>query len=393
MIVYNSSSWRTIMRVKGSVFPEAAKLAAFSALLAWVLKYLDRHEEIDLQISESQMMTQSAGFSLFYSTLAFVLVFRTSQCYSRFWHCATSVSTMRAQMAEAASSLVSFSVMSKKPAAEIQVFRHKIVRMFSLLHAMCLATFCDRDMDFPIIEVASFDPQHLNALKNAKKGKERVDIIYMWINSYIIKMVDSGLLNVPAPILSRVFQEMEKAMVEFHQVMQVMTIPFPFPYAQMAIVLLFVMVVGTPVAMCYWTNNEWAAAFLTFIAIVCLTCLELIADQLDNPFGDDDNDLPCHDFQNDINDTLKLLLTPECENSPDMRPFSMAYLEGTLQRANSAVSFADGFVSFGETEPDANYDGHTDEVVTAAALPGEQAMAPMSKLGSENGCGSPGRRV
>jgi len=332
MIYYSGSEWWSLMvfgKLSGSVFPRAAKFGGFSAALAFSLKWIE-HEGI-LPITSLGLLTQSAGFSMFSATLAFVLVFRTSQCYSRFWHCATSVSTMRAQMAEAASSLITFTIMSKAPAEDIRVFRHTLVRLFSLLHAMCLSTFCDRETHFPIIDMESFHADHLRVLKETPDNKERVDVVYMWINAIIIKSLDNGLLNIPPPILSRVFQEMEKAMVEFHQVMQVMTIPFPFPYAQMAVVLLMLMVIGTPISMCYWTDNMASAGVLTFIAILCLTSLEIIADELDNPFGIDDNDLPCEHFQQEMNSSLILLLKPEFGNVPKLKKGALNNLEASLR--------------------------------------------------------------
>jgi len=341
MIKYDSSQWSTLLRISGSVFPSAAKYAFFSGLAAFVLKFLDAREDVsEVEMDKLKLMTKSDAFTMFSATLAFILVFRTSQCYSRFWHCAQSASQMRAQLVEAAKSLVTFTIMSKHPEDDVKVFRHTVVRLFSMLHALCLASFCDRETHFPLIDVESFEEEGLMLLRKAEGAKERVDIVYMWINAMIIQSIDSKLLNAPPPIISRVFQELEKAMVAFHQVQQVMTIPFPFPYAQMAVTLLICMMLFTPVAMCYWTDNAVSAAFLTFTAILCLTSLELIADELDNPFGVDDNDLPVQKFQEELNSTLVLLLNDNLDDYPQIKQSATKGLDEGIRKT---VSMLDDF--------------------------------------------------
>jgi putative membrane protein len=331
MITYNGSEWGSLMSLNGSVFPRACKLGIASSLIGFVLKLLESEDHISFK--ELRLLTNSNGFSMFSATLAFVLIFRTSKCYLRFWQCATSVSTMRAMMCEAASSLIVFTNMSKAPEQEIMYFRHKIVRLTSLLHATCLASFCDRETRFEIIDIKSFCQEDLNYLQEASSAKMRVDIVYTWLNVLVMKSLASGLLNVPPPILSRVFQQFEKGMVEFHQVQQVMSIPFPFPYAQMAVVLLLAMVVCTPIAMCFWTGHPVSTACLTFVAIVCLTSLELIADELDNPFGDDANDLPCMEFQAELNSSLALLVTPIVDTVPDLAEKNVERLNAKVKQA------------------------------------------------------------
>jgi len=237
---------------------------------------------------------------------------------------------MRALMTEAASGLVVFTTMSKAPEHDVMIFRHKIVRLVSLLHAVCLDCYTAGEVEFHIIDTGSFDQELVSLLKEAKTEKMRVDIVYAWISALIMRSLGSGLLNIPPPILSRVFQVFEKAMVQFHHVEQVLTIPFPFPYAQMALALLLIFVLTTPFAMCYWTESAAAAGLLTFVAILCFASLELIADELDNPFGEDANDLPCSEFQQELNGSLALLVTHMVDTVPDLSEKSVAALNSKV---------------------------------------------------------------
>merc|ERR1712187_533846 len=103
-----------------------------------------------------------------------------------------------------------------------------------------------------------------NALRPLN-GRCQVDAVYAWLNALIIDSLASGLLNIPPPILSRVFQELEKAMIEFNTVMQAMDIPFPFPYAQASAILVLMYALISPLIVSMWSGH-WIVAFtLTFL--------------------------------------------------------------------------------------------------------------------------------
>jgi len=46
--------------------------------------------------------------------------------------------------------------------------------------------------------------------------------------------------------------------------------------------------------------------------------IEFTATELENPFGDDDNDLPCHQFQEAMNSSLLVLLDPDANEPPSL---------------------------------------------------------------------------
>lgn len=109
-------------------------------------------------------------------------------------------------------------------------------------------------------------------------------------------------------------------MVEFNQLLQIMSIPFPFPYAQVTAVLIWVYMLFTPFVMILWTNNSMCAGIFTFISIVCIMSINLIATELENPFGDDTNDLPVHEFHEEFVGLLTLLLDPRLHEVPQLKP-------------------------------------------------------------------------
>jgi len=94
--------------------------------------------------------------------------------------------------------------------------------------------------------------------------------------------------------------------------------PFPFPYAQMTTVLLLAHWILTPALMCSWTEH-WIWAFIwTFTPVLSFWCIDLIAVEIEMPFGADVNDLPTHELQASMNETLLLLINPRSGRVPEL---------------------------------------------------------------------------
>ena len=97
---------------------------------------------------------------------------------------------------------------------------------------------------------------------------------------------DNGVLNIPAPMLSRAFQEFANGMVAYNNARKVAEVPFLFPYAQVCDTILMVHWILVPLVTSVWvTNPAWAAVF-TLIQVFVLWALNLTAIEIENPFGD-----------------------------------------------------------------------------------------------------------
>lgn len=311
MIVYDSHHWKNFLRYHGSVLPTAFLYALPASATAVILKILDI--EGILEISKWDLLLHVHAWGVFTSTVTFLLVFRTGQCYTRFLSCSGSLFSMKVHMYQACSNLTSFCCMSKASKKDIENFKDKLIHLFSTLHAVGLASVSDSSQSiFHIVDVDHMPSKFIHALQELK-ADARVELTYLWINNCVIKEISTGLLNVPPPILSRIFQEMEKAIVELNNIASLMQVPFPFPYAQACIFMMFVYMAATPVLIVAWTSHPMAAGGITFLSSVCFMSLELTSRQLENPFGDDANDLPVVAFQDDFNKMLQLLLHPSLE--------------------------------------------------------------------------------
>lgn len=318
MINYDPGKYqlRFIFSLHGSVIPRACAYAVPSGLLAVALKVLDMEGIIPDEASG--ILSNNAAYAGFSFVVGFLLVFRTSQAYSRFWDGATTVQQMQSKWCDACGSLVAFSHKSKKPAEQVQHFQHVLVRLFSLLHSLALQQIHDlHDESFEVIDLQGLDGRCHQALR-ACAATCRVELVSCWIHQLIVDNIDTGIMPAPPPIQSRVFQEMSNGSLNMHNAYKIAKTPFPFPYAQMTTVLLLAHWILTPVLMCSWTQH-WAWAFIwTFTPVLSFWCIDLIASEIEQPFGADVNDLPTHELQAMMNESLLLLINPQSGQVPTL---------------------------------------------------------------------------
>lgn len=199
---------------------------------------------------------------------------------------------------------------SGMPSEELLLFRHTLVRLYSMLHAVALSSICHmEDENFPIIDIQNMDDRLLCQLAR-KTDSDKVEVVYTWIQAHIVRSMKTGLVSMPAPIMTLVFHVMEQGMSEYQQVLLIMTIPFPFPYAQVTLMLVYLYTLLTPFMMLLWTKEPWVAFLFSFISTFGIVGINSIATQLEDPLGDDSNDLPCHEFHQTMNVKLLMLLDP-----------------------------------------------------------------------------------
>ena len=68
--------------------------------------------------------------------------------------------------------------------------------------------------------------------------------------------------------------------------------------------MIYVYCVLTPLVVCQWDIVPWLGAIVCLVSVVCMTSLDLIASELENPFGEDDNDLLVYEMQESFNSVV-----------------------------------------------------------------------------------------
>jgi len=325
MIRYERGGLYFVLKVfqrRGSVFGTSFRIALPCAIMTLCLKLFSDWRYIPFLDGPRSILTDNGVWSGFSFLVGFLIVFRTSQAYARFWDGCTSTHLMRAEWYDACSAVVAFCRHSKVDEEIIAVFQHTVVRLFSMMHALALAEIEDSNSDdvkdiaafrYELIDAESIDPDSLRYIRDSDS---KVELVYQWIQHLLVDNIDTGILSIPAPLLSRVFQEINDGMIQFHQAIKISTIPFPFPYAQTCDCLLIMHYLTTPFVLSQWVSHPvWAFVF-AFMQVSILWSLNCIAVEIENPFGQDDNDIDAASMQAEMNRHLSVLLLPASKRTP-----------------------------------------------------------------------------
>mmetsp|Transcript_46008 Transcript_46008/g.144141 ORF Transcript_46008/g.144141 Transcript_46008/m.144141 type:complete len:571 (+) Transcript_46008:96-1808(+) len=328
MIIYESAKfhpWR-VFQTTGSVMPFSVAVALPCSLITVGLKLLPRYagQDIDsvwevMGIHGSVESVASAAFSGMSFLIGFLVVFRSSQAYNRFWEGLSSINAMQGEWWDAASSLAAFCKCSTAPVEEVILFQHTLVRLISMLNGVVLMELSagfhreenhdttKRAFELELIDAEGIDSESLYSLNSSG---EKVELIFQWIQQLVVESDAKGIFSVPGPILSRSFQELANGMVQYRQASKIARTPLPFPYMQATELLLISHWLCTPMLMCAWVDSAMWAGILCFIQVMFYWSLNSIATELENPFGEDANDLPAKEIQQDFNKRLLLLIRP-----------------------------------------------------------------------------------
>jgi len=250
----------------------------------------------------------------YYGVMGFILVFRSQLAYSRWWEGGALLQQLRGEWFNAYSSLLAFCSHAEGDRREVEAFQHLLMRLMSILYCSALEQVADlKDKQFEIFDVSGLDVDSLRFLNSAN---DKCEVTLQWIQRLIVDSASSGVLTVAPPILSRVFQEFGRGIVNLNHVRKIAEFPFPFPWPQMITVMLMAEWLMTPVLAGTALSSPFWAAIVTFFVTFAFWNIHYIAQELECPFGDDANDLPLREMQVDMNRSLRQLLEKRAQVPP-----------------------------------------------------------------------------
>lgn len=287
-------------------------MAIPNALLAYCMGRIVVPSPSDMDLADNAFSVW-AGFT---SVLFFVLSFRSNVAYNRWWEGGTLLQQTRGEWFNAYSSLIAFTSPDAVREAEVEAYQHMLARLMSLLFCSALQQVSpNRDRTFDILDSTGID---LGSLRFLNESNDRVEVIIQWIQRSTILNMLSGVLPIAPPVMSRVFQEMSRGIVNLQNARKIADFPFPFPYAQTSIVMLIIHWFMCPLLATTLLSRNWAT-FTCFVVVFFMWCLNFIALQLESPFGAEDNDLPMDQMQADWNNSVASLLVRRANQPPQFK--------------------------------------------------------------------------
>eukprot|EP00929_Paragymnodinium_shiwhaense_P041297 TRINITY_DN21467_c0_g3_i1.p1 TRINITY_DN21467_c0_g3~~TRINITY_DN21467_c0_g3_i1.p1 ORF type:complete len:558 (+),score=68.22 TRINITY_DN21467_c0_g3_i1:402-2075(+) len=288
-----------------------------AGLLAAALQCFFMYLEIGpyaLDADISQMRTDWQSVSSTYSVaMAFLLVFRTQIAYSRLWDAISCLQRLRGTWVNCVSSCIAFCTADVSKTAEVEKFKQQLVRLMSLLYCSAMTSVCQQQRQYEVVDFEGLEESSLTWLATQPN---QCEVVLQWIQRLITEKQAAGLFVAPAPILSRVFQDLGNGMLELNDARRIKLVPFPFPYSQIiSIVLCLHMFFGVVVAG-YTTQSPMAAFCYCFMSSFVFWSVNYIAIEIERPYGDDANDLPLADLTAYMNSALVNLLQREAQRPP-----------------------------------------------------------------------------
>lgn len=311
MIIYDESRWAFICTLYGSVVVKSCKWAAPAAGLAMGANIVYR----ELNSGEPVSNTLFSATSSMTFALAFLLVFRTQTAYSRYWQGATLMRMVRGQWFNATQSLFAFCSTDPSLACDVEHFQHHLTRLVSMLFCAAFQQLAQiEDQRFEVISYKNMDAVGIQWL--GENHEEKTELVLQWIMRLIVEQERAGVVDIAPPILSRVFQEFSNGMVQLDQARTITDVPFPFPYAQIITILLWIYSAIVPVVFAVVLEQWFSAGVCAFVTVLMLWSINYVAMEIEMPYGMDPNDLNLKEVQVDLNRSLVKLLDPRTQTTP-----------------------------------------------------------------------------
>ncbi|CAE7725309.1 unnamed protein product [Symbiodinium microadriaticum] len=324
MIAYSHGKWgiHVLLSFRGSVIPKALVWSVPCALVTILLHGHWGEEKGDDNLEMQGIGTIWSGFSF---VLGFLIVFRSNQAYSRFWESVTLFQQIGGEWLNAFSNLLCFCSKDPEKLDQVNEFRYYLSRFMSLLHCNTLQTLCELSDDS--LEVLDLGGLCKKSLWHLQKSPDRSKTVLLWISCLIMEAHQHKTIEVPGPILSRAFQELSQGMVCVTDLRKIRDVPFPFPYSQYLCCMLIAHWILAPVVASQTVLKPWWAGIMVLVVSTSYWTLFYIAQEIDQPFGEDANDLPVREMQHKFNAKLQFFLEPLSTKVPDFSMESSQHLE------------------------------------------------------------------
>ncbi len=267
---YDARDWlRILFRVRGSVLPRLIGRALLAAVVGVLAVAADRWLEFHLAATAHGLIGVALGL---------LLVFRTNTSYDRFWEGRKLVG----RLVTVARDLVRQAVVYGKDAARDGAEVRRLVLAFYYLWSQRLRG----EDDLAALE-RFLTPGERTALTD---NQHRAPVVVIWLNARLTSLVHDDDRQVSELRMNRVDANMSALLEVLGGCERIRSTPIPFAYAHHIKLFLALFCFTAPFAMAHgmlwWTPVAAAALALALFGI------DEIGVEIEQPFGDDDNDIP-----------------------------------------------------------------------------------------------------
>ena len=129
------------------------------------------------------------------------------------------------------------------------------------------------------------------------------------IQRAIITRQNAGGMAAPPPIVSRIFQEISNGLLAYNNATKMKEIPVPFAYVQFNAAVITIFAFMAPFVIACFTESAVLAAIFSAVVVGCYYALFIVANEMEDPFGDDPNDMPMFSYHDEFCSIVFAMLT------------------------------------------------------------------------------------
>ncbi len=288
MITYNPKSWVKLIFhfTKGDTISLLWKELIFIFLFTLGVAYLELHFFPNSTVLDKLFpVYQILGF-----VISLLLVFRTNTAYDRWWEGRRKWGDLVNESRNMAVKIAAVNL----PKEDNEYFARHISN-----YALCIKEHLRLGTDFDILEITESEKEYLQGLEHIPSGI--VALLYNRLHD----LVKEGKLS--EEFLLRIDKNLNGFLDTVGACERIKNTPIPYSYSLFFKKFIFIYVTTLPLAFVV-QFGYFSSLIATFIFYV-LVSLEVLAEEIEDPFGEDDNDLPTDEMAVRIGrisrDTLK----------------------------------------------------------------------------------------
>lgn len=142
-------------------------------------------------------------------------------------------------------------------------------------------------------------------LRLARGPLAKSQVCCNWLAEFIVREHLAGALGpVQAPHISVLLSLLADGMLQYNSARKVMSVPFPFPHAQLSVMYILLAIPSVALLMDQYVEETSLGMLLSFFTIACLVGIHEVARELENPYRNVPNELPLVTMQAELNESL-----------------------------------------------------------------------------------------
>lgn len=300
MITYNPKDWFTfIFKIhRTETFRQLLPLMLGLGLYSFIISYIELHNLVG-ETAKEVTRNLSAIFSILGFTLSLLLVFRTNSAYDRWWEGRKQwgelVNSSRALAAQ-----VNALVGLGNNQSRVVVANYISLFAFSLQAHLASKKINTEQLPAELTITGLSEESLLKISAAAHQPQE----IYKQLVGYIHELIRKNEFTAQDSYLFK--NELNKLIEVCGACERIKNTPIPFSYSVFLKKFIFFYVMLFPII--YGINMSYFIVPATVFVLYVLASIEIIAEEIEDPFNNDANDLPTYEMAMNINKSANAIL-------------------------------------------------------------------------------------